>query len=176
MLKTNWVEVDENGFEKLPAGAYVARIVDVEDVPEREYLNVVYDIAEGPHKGHYSDDWGQRNPWAHRFVRSYKEAAQGMFRAFLSRLEESNAGFDVARWQERCDEREFVGLYLGIVLQTEQYTSNKGEDRERLDVVGVYSVRDIRNGDYKMPAPKDNRTRGRSAGASAPEPYDVPFL
>ena len=178
MIKNNWVAVEESTFSKLPAGAYVVRITDVEDMPEREYLNIVYDIAEGQHAGFFSDDFGQRNPWAHRFVRSYKQSAQGMFRAFLSRLEESNATFAISSWQGRSDERDFIGLYLGIVLQTEYYTNNKGEDRERLEVVGVYNVRDIRNGDYKMPEPRDNRTSAiRGAGSQTdPLPYDIPFV
>ena len=154
----NWESVEESTpFEKPPVGGYVVRITDVEDVSSREYLNVVYDIAEGPYSGFYSDDFGKNNPWAHRFVRSYKETAKGMFKAFLKRLEESNPRFDVARWQSRCDERELVGLELGIVLQYEDYTNDKGEDKERLQVVGVYASQDIRNGDYKLPERKDSR-------------------
>ncbi len=154
----NWESVEESTpFEKPPVGGYVVRITEVEDVSSREYLNVVYDIAEGPYSGFYSDDFGKNNPWAHRFVRSYKETAKGMFKAFLKRLEESNPRFDLVRWQSRCDERELVGLELGIVLQYEDYTNDKGEDKERLQVVGVYAAQDIRNGDYKLPERKDSR-------------------
>lgn len=154
----NWEAVEESTpFEKLPAGGYVVRIVDVEDIPEKEYLNVVYDVAEGEHAGFYSDDFGVHNPWAHRFVRSYKESAQGMFKAFLKRLEESNPGFTLTQWQQRCNEFELVGLLVGITLQLELYTNDQGEDRERLNVAGVYAVQDIRNGAFKLPEPKDNR-------------------
>lgn len=179
----NWMSVEESTpFEKLPAGAYVIRIVEVEDVPSKEYLNIVYDIAEGPHSGFYSDDFAKRNPWSHRFVRSYKESAQGMFKAFLSRLEESNRNFNVAQWQVYSNEQALVGLELGIVLQTELYTNNQGEDKERLNVVGVYASQDIRNGDYKMPEVKDSRQATPAATAnqgyaSQPSIYndDLPF-
>lgn len=158
MRPRNWAGVEESTpFEKLPAGGYVIRIVGVEDVPSKEYLNVVFDVAEGEHAGFYSDDFGRRNPWAHRFVRSYKESAEGMFKAFLMRLEESNPQFTIAGWQVSSDERAFVGLELGVVLQFEDYTNDRGEDRERLEVVGVYASQDIRNGDYKVPARKDSR-------------------
>ena len=102
---------------------------------------MVYDIAEGEYEGFYSDEFGRNNEWAHRFVRSYKESARGMFKAFLMRLEESNPGFTVAGWQEDCDERRLVGLEVGILLQTELYTNNRGEDKERLtveDLLGMF--------------------------------------
>lgn len=168
----NWEAVEETSFAKPPVGGYVAIITDVEDVPAREYLNVVYDIAEGDWAGFYSDDFGRDNPWAHRFVRSYKESARGMFKAFLKRLEESNPGFTVASWQQRSNERELIGLTIGIVLQYEDYTNDRSEDKERLQVVGVYSAADIRAGDYRLPERKDNRKQvpapRRDAIAAAP--------
>ena len=173
----NWSAIEESTpFAKLPAGAYVVRIVEVEDVPSKQYLNVVYDIKEGPFAGFYSDDFGKRNPWSHRFVRSYKESAQGMFKAFRARLEESTRGFSIVQWQARSDEHQLVGLELGIVLQTEYYTNNQGEDKERLNVVGVYASQDIRNGDYKMPESKDTRQVDVYNGpASTPAPCSDPI-
>lgn len=178
MKVLNWESVEESTpFSKLPAGGYVIKIVDVEDMADKEYLNVIYDIKEGEFSGFYSDDFGKLNPWAHRFVRSYKDSAAGMFKQFLARLEDSNRDFNIAAWQRRSDERDLIGLELGIVLQNEQYTNNQGEDKERLNVVGVYAAQDIRNGDYKLPEPKDKRTQvGTSAPAAAADPYDdVPF-
>lgn len=178
MKVLNWESVEESTpFSKLPAGGYVIKIVDVEDMADREYLNIVFDIKEGEFSGFYSDDFGKMNPWAHRFVRSYKDSAAGMFKQFLSRLEDSNRDFNISTWQRRSDERDLIGLELGIVLQNEQYTNNQGEDKERLNVVGVYAAQDIRNGDYKLPEPKDKRTQvGAGTTTAAADPYDdVPF-
>jgi hypothetical protein len=180
MKYKNWEAVEESTpFAKLPAGGYVVRIQAVEDVAAREYLNIVYDIAEGDRAGFYSDDFGRKNAWAHRFVRSYKDKAEGMFRAFLARLEESNPGFSVSLWQQRCDERGLVGLVLGIVLQTERYTNESGEDKERLEVVGVYSADQIRRGEFRLPEPKDNRRAPVEAPAGEVPPAsaygDFPF-
>jgi len=167
----NWEGVEESTpFKRPPAGGYVVRITNVEDVAGREYLNVVYDICEGDYAGFYSDDFGRRNDWAHRFVRSYKQSCHGMFKAFLSRLEDSNEHFDVGTWQRGCDERALVGLALGIVLQYEDYTNESGEDKERLQVVGVYSVADIRSGDYRLPERKDSR---KGEGVAAPTAADA---
>lgn len=179
MKVLNWESVEESTpFPKLPAGGYVINIVDVEDVPYKEYVNIVYDIAEGDYAGFYGDEFGRGNPWAHRFVRSYKESASGMFKQFLARLEDSNPGFDIASWQRTCNERAFIGMQIGIVLQNELYTSNQGEDRERLTVVSVCSVQDIRTGNYRLPDPKDRRTAADGAVPATPSvrPYDdVPF-
>ena len=172
MKNMNWEGVEESTPVKRPEpGGYVVRITATEDKAAREYVNLVYDIAEGPYAGFYSDDFGRRNDWAHRFVRSYKDSCEGMFKAFLARLAESNPNFSVAAWQHRCDVRDFVGLTLGIVLQYEDYTNESGEDKERLQVVGVYSVDTIRSGDYKVPARKDSRkAHGAAAVADAFDP------
>lgn len=181
MKVLNWESVEESTpFSKLPAGGYVIRITDVEDVADKEYLNVVYDIKEGDFSGFYSDDFGRLNPWAHRFVRSYKDSAAGMFKQFLARLEDSNKDFSIAAWQTKSDERELVGLELGVVLQNELYTNNQGEDKERLNLVGVYAAQDIRNGDFKLPEPKDRRVQvaggaGGVSGTADPYDDDVPF-
>ena len=158
MLKKNWTGIDEGTlFDKLKAGGYVLEITDVEDVSSRSYINLVFDIAEGPNAGHFDDSWGRDNPWAHRFVRSYKPNCEGMFKAFLQRLQDSNPGFDIAVWERNCDERDFIGLKIGAVLQYEDYTNQYGEDKERLVVTNIYSVDYIRDGKYKVPERIDKR-------------------
>lgn len=177
MKKQNWTDVSESTpFEKLPAGGYVVRILNVEDVPSREYLNIYYDIAEGPYAGFFDDDFGRANMWKHRFVRSYKDSASGMFKAFLTRLEDCNPQFSVAKWQVRSDERELIGLLLGIVLQYEDYTNESGDDKERMNMVGVYSIEDIRSGNYKLPERKDSRTMSGQDQKVPLDAYgDLPF-
>lgn len=182
----NWALIEEStGGAKLPAGGYVCRITDVEDVPRSEYLRITFDIAEGQYAGHYSDDFAREHPYIHQFVRSYKQSAEGMFKAFLARLEESNNGrggtrpFSIANWQIHANEREFIGLEIGLVMQYEKYTNGKGEDKERLNVERVYAAQDIRNGDFKVPDPKDTRTAvpTNAAAPAANNAYgeDTPF-
>lgn len=174
MKKLNWNEIEETEYaDKLPAGGYVCRIVAVEDVPEKEYLWITYDIAEGEYAGKYSDDWGKDNPWAHRFVRSYKDSAAGMFKGFVNRIEESNKGFV---W-DQVNESQFVGKEIGLVFQTELYTNTKGDDKERLNVFRVVAAQDIRVGDFKVPEPVDNRETAPQADTVPVDAYDdVPFV
>ena len=174
--------VEETTFgEKLPVGGYVVRITDVEDVPDKEYLWIVYDVEEAyidgkltdEYSGHYSDDWGKNNGWAHRFLRSYKESALGMFKAFANRVEESNRGF---KWNQ-CNENELIGKEVGVVLQKRFYTNDKGDDKEVLEVRSVYASQDIRSGDFKIPAPRDDREKVGNVvdAASCVDDEDVPF-
>lgn len=176
------IEPAKQGGSMLPPGGYVVRITDVEDVPSREYLRFTYDIAEGEHAGHYSDDFGKNNPYTHQFVRSYTDRASAFFSQFLEALELSNRGrFSVAEWSKRCDEREMIGLEIGVVLQLEQFTNGKGEDKRRLNGAAFYAAQDIRNGDYKALPDLDNRKGSgdvAKADADTADLYagDIPFL
>ena len=177
MRVKNWSLIEESvPSTMLEPGGYVCRITGVQDVPAKEYLWVVYDVIEGEKAGVYgglpaSDDW------KHRFTRSYKETAEGMFKAFLNRLEESNRGrFDVAKWQVHSDERQLVGLEVGLVFGKELYTNDKGDDKERTVVSYVVAAQDVRNGDFKVPAVKDRREKVDAPAAADAAVYeDVPF-
>ena len=178
----NWTIIEEsNGGTILESGGYVCRITAVQDVPEKEYLWIVYDVAEGPKAGMYNG-LGAAEDWKHRFTRSYKDTAEGMFKAFLNRLEESNnrgpRPFKVDQWQVYGDERQFVGLEIGLVFGKELYTNDKGEDKDRTVVSYVCASQDIRNGDFNIPAIKDRRETvpaATSAPASNPNDPDTPF-
>ena len=161
MKNLNWEFIDEsNDKGRLPADGYVIVINEANDNPSREYVELVYDIAEGPWKAHYSDDFGRNNPWAHHFFRSYKDSALNMFKTFLKRLEESNDTFSIAEWQKKSDEKDFVGLEIGIILQEEEYEANDGTVKTRLNVAKVVSADTIRRRDFK---PFEKKTLERTA-------------
>ena len=53
MRHIDMTNIQEAGdFTTLLAGAYICIIRNVEDVEDREYLKVTYDIAEGEYKGY----------------------------------------------------------------------------------------------------------------------------
>ena len=187
MKKKNWDVIEESvpGGAPLAPGGYVVRIVNVKDNynasdESKCYLNIVYDIAEGDEAGRFSDDWGKSHPFAHQFTRWYEGRSEGEFRFFLNCLEFSNKGkFSVAEWNKTCDEKQLIGLELGIVLQKEFKTNTKGVDTDYLEVRGVYASQDIRSGDFKVPDPVDKRKKiGGSQDDTVPvDAYDdVPFV
>lgn len=153
-MRTNipWATTEastDGGFEKLPAGPYVAKIVDMVDNDSKQYVELVFDIAEGEHANFYGDKWGKEHPFAHHIFLSYKDTALGMLKGRLQAIQESNPGFDpFAAWDAgRLD--MFAGRILGINLQEEEYERNDGETSTRLTVCQVVPAQDVRDGKIK---------------------------
>ncbi len=152
-------------FKKLPAGGYIAEIKAVEDVPAKEYLKVIYDIATGEFKGIYSDDWGKEHPYAHSFVRSYKEKALGMFKGFLRSVDESNGTKFESRAEKGFPEGELVGKVVGLLIGYEEYRTNRGDIGQRTRVTATRSVETIRSGNFKVP---ELKALGETQTANSP--------
>lgn len=181
MRSLNWNDItasSDGGFERLPAGPYVARITSMTDVPEREYVEVVFDIAEGPHAGYYSDDWGKSHPYAHHFFMSYKDSALGMLKGRLDAIAASNPGFDpFAAWDAGRVEI-FTNRLVGINLQEEEYERD-GEVRTRMNVCQVVDAQRVRDGKVKTRAKKTLNGKSAASSTSAPAPVawdgEIPF-
>lgn len=173
-----FAEIKENQggeFERLPAGGYVCVITAVEDVPEKEYLKIEFDIAEGEYKGCFADTYQRAGFWGGRFIRSYKESAAGFFKGFTSAIENSNEGF---RWT--WDETALIKKKIGLVLGYEEFINKDGEIKERLTVVQNRSVASILSGDFKVPAlktlkPEDVPVGARQGFRDIPSNTKIPF-
>ena len=172
----NWgtVEASTDGdFTRLPAGPYVAKVVNAIDNANKEYVEVIFDIAEGEHANYYSDDWGKNHPYAHHFFMSYKDTALGMLKGRLEAIQASNQGFDpFAAWDAgRLD--MFTNRLVGLNLQEEEYEYD-GEVKTRLNVCQVVPAQDVRDG--KIKAREMKKLNGGSTHAtstSAPVAADV---
>ena len=151
------VQASSGEFARPTAGGYICKIMDVEDVPlnskepnKGDYIRIEYDIADGEFKGYYKeqfDRWGGN--WFASFIRSYKETAVGMFKHFTNCVEKSNAGYE---WD--FNEKGLIGKVVGLVLGEEEYENKSGEIKTKLIVSQVKTVEEIKNGDFKVPAPK----------------------
>ena len=143
MKAVNLSNVQEAGdFTTLPAGVYICKVTSVEDVAEKEYLRVGYDIAEGEFAGYYGDmranhpDW----TWAGTYIKSYKEKALPMFKRFCSAISKSNGSFIFDGGAINSDEKTLIGKKFGIVLREEEYYNNSGEKKTRLTVYKEFPV------------------------------------
>ena len=117
MKNINWNSVpDPVELPRLAPGGYVCKITVAVDVPEKEFLKLEYDIAEGEHKGHWDALYKAKAFWGGTFYRSYKEKAQSMFKGFLTAVKESNPGFVFEN-----DEKRLEGKLIGLVLAEEEY-------------------------------------------------------
>ena len=178
----NWENIQESTpFQRLAPGGYICAIKNVKDVPDKEYLELEFDIVKGDDKGYFTKQYQNdtRNPksWPNSGIirRSYKDSAASMFKGFTNAIEKSNKGF---HWN--WDEQALKNKYFGAVIGDEEYINSKGQKRIRNNVVAVRSVETIESGDFKIPELKtvdNNRViaSGGSGGNSVPAGFVDPF-
>lgn len=149
MRKLNLDGVEEQKeYSRLEPGAYIARITLVEDISDKEYLKIEYDIAEGKFKDYYKELFIAKNFWGGKFIRSYKETAMSFFKSFITAIEKSNGNY-------KFNEDKYIelkGKLLGIVLSEEEYIDKNGTIKERLYVSQTRSIDEIKKGNIS-PAP-----------------------
>ena len=140
------VQATQGGeFARPTAGGYVIGIVAVEDVPEKEYLKITYDIAEGEFKNYYYDMKQRTGYDLPCFYKSYKDKALGFFKAFVDAVTASNAGY---KWNN--DERTLTRKVVGCVLREEEYRNRDGEIKVSLKPDVFYPAADIRAGKFEV--------------------------
>jgi len=137
------------GFKRLPAGGYICQISKVEDIPEKEYLKIEYDIIEGEYRLWWSDTFDRAGFWGGKFIRSYKETAERFFKGCITSMEESNKGF---KWD--WIEQNLVGKKIGLVLGEEEYIGAGDIIKTRLYVAQNRNIDSIKKGDFTVPDKK----------------------
>ena len=158
---TNVTATQGGDFPRVTPGGYVIGIVAVEDVPEKEYLKITYDIAEGELKNYYYEMHQRTGYDLPCFYKSYKEKALGFFKAFIDAVIASNAGYT---WNN--DERTLCRKLVGCVLREEEYRNRDGEIKVSLKPDVFYPVADIRAGKFDVP-PKKTLSNAPSAAPAA---------
>ena len=147
MKKLNLENVKEfTPFEKVEAGGYICGIYAVEDVPEKEYLKISYDIVEGDKKGFYSKLKKEKGWELPSFIASYKESALSFFKGTITSVEKSNKGF---KWAD--DEKALVGKKIGLVLFEKERINNNGKKVVDIRVDKAHSIDAIKSGDFEVP-------------------------
>lgn len=152
------VEEAKGGFEQLPEGAYVMRIVRADDHDREQYLNVRYEVAEGA----YKDFFANSSDWAHETRIYYKGNAAGMFKRFYMNISRDNPNFQLAQFEANTNQVGlFDGMLFGAVVGTRKYLNDKGEPREAREICATCQIDDVRSG--RHPKPKTRVTPEREA-------------
>jgi hypothetical protein len=176
MQNIDWSKVQDTtiDFPRLTPGGYVCGILRAVDVPEKQYLRIEYDIAEGEFKNYYRDmknrlkleDW----PRGGVLYRSYKDKALGMFKGFVTAVEASNNGYHFNN-----DEATLARKYIGMVFGLEEYLNQRGEVKTRLYVAQCRSTKIIHDGKFEVPQLKKLAANAAPAYAQAATPIvDAP--
>lgn len=184
MKAINMENVQEAGTQNgLKADGYVCKIVNVEDVVDKQYLMIEFDIAEGPNKDYFKKFEERNNYWSWNAVtyKSYKEKALPMLKRFCSAVTKSNPGYIFDAGAQNSDEKTLKGKLIGLVLFEEEYIKNNGEIGKRLKVDYETDVEKIRKGDFKVKElkrlPEDQRPKTETDFVNVPEgtTEEIPF-
>jgi len=178
-------------FDVLPAGGYIAKIIDVDD---REWKNhsepahlIMMDIAEGEHMALYqkNNQGADKERWlTYWFAEPSKDSPDWLLSkvgGIQTSLAESNDNVNLG------DPRTWKGKLVGVVVGDEEAESNSGTVYTRPYVSYICSTERIRKGEnqpggYKIPklktlknaAPKPLSSTEMPDSFSAAED-DIPF-
>ena len=178
-------------FDVLPAGGYIAKIIEVDDRAwsgHAEPAHMIHmDIAEGEHAGIYKKNnaTADKDRWLTYW---FAEPSQSSPEWLLSKvggiqtsLAESNDRVDLS------DPRSWKNKYIGVVVGDEEAESNSGTVYTRPYVSYICSVDRIRKGEnqpggYKIPKLKklEAVTPKPLASTEMPDSFsaaedDIPF-
>lgn len=136
-------------FERPAADGYVCIIRHVEDHPDKEFLHIEFDIAEGKFKGYAAETAERAGFWPLRCNRFYGQKGVSFFKAFIEAVEATNKGY---RWD--WNEQSLVGKGVGIVFREEEYVARDGSIRKSIAPFEFKTAAQIREGDFTVPEPK----------------------
>lgn len=158
MITVDFENVNEAGannseYAKPPAGGYLCVIEEVENKEKSNGIVLCLDIDEGEYAGYFTDKYNHFGWWALTSFHSYKPKALPFFKRLLKNLEDSNPiiDFALAGGSIQLNEKDLVGLRIGVVFGYEEYIGNDGKVKEKTKVADVISLDDLRNGKYKVP-------------------------
>ena len=178
-------------FEVLPAGGYIAKIIEVDDrnwSGHAEPAHIIHmDIAEGEHKDIYkknnlgSDKARWLGYWFAEPSAASPEWLLSKVGGIQTSLAESNDNVDLT------DTRRWKGKYVGVVVGDEEAESSSGTVYTRPYVSYICSTERIRKGEgqpggYKIPKLKTlkNAAPRPLSSAEMPDSFsaaedDIPF-
>jgi len=143
----NNVKPSDGSSRRIVPGGYVCRIRLAEDVPDKEYLRIDLDIDEGEFKNYFADMYVRfGRKWPCTRIASYKSTAIGMFKGFITSVEESNDRY-VWDW----DEAKLKGKSVGVLFGEEEYIGQDGEVHTVVKPQIFCSVETIHSGNFKIP-------------------------
>lgn len=180
MPHVNWGDVEEqragSGIQTLPSGAYRCVITAAKYVTTKKgesALMVVWDVAEGEHKGHFSDKFFEGKDFRHNDYLMLEGRGLGIAKHKLHALADANPGFVPSTYIEQDQAQPFAGKTVYLLLQERKYTYN-GRDQSEVNVVDWLSPDEFRSGDFKVPDTIDDREASPSpAPVAAPSALPI---
>lgn len=161
------VAKEVNVSEPLPAGGYVAKVIDVEEEAfnysgkEVSKLRIAFDIAEGDYEGYFGKKFKageaySENKWKGIFRLTVPDETdeknfewqKRVFGGAIWCFEDSNDGF---KWKWK--EKDLIGKEIGVLYRNKEYDFN-GYQGWTTECAKLASVNDIRCGNFTVPKDK----------------------
>lgn len=160
--------------EKLPAGAYVVRIIRAED--RDNALCILFDIAEGEYKDYFKRKLqsDQRNYpdtakfkgvyrlWYEREGDPYAESSKSRRKTVLKLIKDENK-LNVDYTKE-WDGNALKGAKAAMIFRDQEYDYN-GRRGFSAQPYGLVPMEDFRNGKFTIPEPKRLKADRRSSAS-----------
>ena len=180
------------GFEKLPAGAYVVKTdnakieINNRDGKNYEWLVIGFDIVEGEQAGFFKRQYDANTDENKKWKGVIRISIPGEFEAAdsisnrqhktcMAALEDSNDGF-FHQWHEGNDKytAQFKGLTVGAVFRDKEYDF-EGKQGFFAECIRFADVNKVREGKVKTPEPKylDGNAPKSAAGGKPVDNTDI---
>ena len=174
MIKIKDLEIkrSSNSGEPLPAGGYVAKILDasISTYSWGEVLVFSFDIVEGEYteffKNKYLEDTNENKKWKGTFRltipqedNQYYDSQKRKFGNAIACIEESNPKY---AWNG--DERKLKDNYVGVLFRNYEYDVD-GRQGWTTECCSFTSVDEIREKKFKMPKDKPLKKQPESPAA-----------
>lgn len=160
------------GGAKLPEGAYICKIMKVEEVEgtngNSDYWKVYFDIAEGEFANYYADKYkaddrndkkwsGVTTVWMvnEKADKEKQDWTQRRLDTILKAIEDSNEGYTFDWDEKKLKNKLFGGVFV--------YEIYNGHTFAKLYDSGICSVDDIKNGTYYTPKAKTGTATANSS-------------
>lgn len=165
--------------ERLPAGGYVLKILDVK-YQENDWGDVIilsFDIEEGEHKGFYAVNYKAQTQEDKKWKGTYRLRVpkddgseqdgwtMRRFKTVVSNFEESNQGY---HWN--WDEQSLKGKLIGALFNNKEYSFN-GREGFFTNCHSLVTAEKIRTGKFEIPADTllKDKAASRNISNAAPD-------
>ena len=170
------VQESAGGFADIEPGAYVLAITRMEPVPDRQFVRVYWDVAEGPSKGAYA-----QSQWPPSDVMSWKPDALGFTKHKLHVIADSNGAPQQAVEQafQMDDWKRFAGKRFGAVVRRRLYTAGPnsktpGADKTAVEIAAWMTPAELAEGKWSKSLLDDRDQRDKGAAQQSAQQPQVP--
>lgn len=167
---------NDSSFEQLPAGVYRCKICLVRDDPEKEYLYVEYDIAEGEHAGYFERLSDRAGFWGGKIFLSYKDKAESLFKRALKAINATNGSYLFNPFSDgkNADEKTLIGKTFWVVLHEEEYEKSDGTIGSRMTASATAFLNESQAKEGKFNKKLLDKVAAKKSTATSPSSTDVP--